>query len=261
MAAEKCGVALVRQARAWLSLFAMTTPLRTLLCTAVLLALPSLIGCAAVGGQTGEEGEGGQCKETPRALGLDETSPLGFSPRDVLGFAQGEHTAAFEWLGSPRVPYGPETGQGTLLLKVTSLGRARLVTRVPAGAAIVTEQLGCCPDSVQLDVRLVLQTEGGALNETFDAVLDAQTASSAALLVLLKPPLHGTLAFEPQALGKAVVEGIQLDARLGPADFSGMLHARFEEKSAGDDPEGSVSLTIEKLAEWGESAAAPLCIE
>ena len=238
----------------------MTTRLRALLSATLLMALPCLSAGCAAGGQTGEE-SGGHCQETSRALDLDTESPLGFSPRDVLGFAEGEHSTAFEWLPTPAVPYGPESGPGRLQLSVSSLGRARLVTREPNGTSDGTELLDCCPDSVQLDVQLTLRTEAGALDETVDAVLEAHAAGSASLLVLLSPPLRGTLTFDERALGDAVLEGVQLDVRLGPDDFSGMLHARFEETAAQNDPDASVSLSIRKLAEWGQASGPGYCVE
>jgi hypothetical protein len=237
----------------------MTNRLRPLLDAALIAALSSLAGCA--GGQTGHEGENANCKETARKLGLNEASPLGFSADEVLGFAEGAHVTSFDWQPSPDVPYGPESGVSELTLAVTSLGVQRFVTRELDGTSM-SEELGCCSDSLQLNVRIDLRTSSGALDETFDTVLEARHAGSASLSVRLGPVLRGKLAFDQQSLGTAKLEGLQLDARFAEGDFSGALHARFEETSLSDDPEGVTSLRIEQLAEWGQSAgSSSFCTE
>ena len=78
----------------------------------------------------------------------------------------------------------------------------------------------------------------------------------------MPPQLQGSLFFDQQALGAAKVEGIQLDAHFGAGDFSGTLHARFEETSGSNAPDSSVALSIMKLAEWGQVTSNPLmCAE
>jgi hypothetical protein len=234
----------------------MTIRIRPLFGAALLVGVT---GCA--GGQTGEE-ETASCVETSTELAADEVSSLGFSPNDVRNFIEGTHGASFEWQPSPK-PYGPESGPSELTLGVTSLGTSRFVERQPNTVATASQEAGsCCPEGVQLDVRIQLRTSGGALNETFNAVIEAQRASSASLMVLLAPELQGSLSFDQMALGKAKIEDFLLDAHFGPQDFSGTLHVRLEETSGASDSNASISLTTLGLAQWGEAPGnLPLCAE
>lgn len=228
-----------------------------LLSAAILAACA--VGCA--GGQTGDEGEDWHCSEEARALAADEVSPLGFSAADVLAYAQGSHSTSLEWQTARSVPYGPETGVGELSIEVESLGSARFVERTAPKGAVKLIHGDCCPESVEIDVQVTLRTAGGALNETFEAVLDATERDAAYLLTLIQPPLRGALTFDSQALHSAHLEDVQLDARFGPSELSGSLHARFESEASGEDLDGAVSLSIEPLAQWGEWSSLPLCGE
>lgn len=237
----------------------MTTRLRTLLNAALATALASGAGCA--GGQSGHEGEASLCQETKTELASHETAPLGFSPREVLALAEGEHTAAFEWQRSSNVPYGPESGPSELTLTVTNLGTYQFVARELREMSTTSEQAGCCPDAVQVSVRVALRTSGGALDEAFDAVLEAQAPGAAGLTWLIAPPLQGSLTFEQRALGSAKLAGVLLEARFGPTGLAGYLDAGFEDAAPGDDPDGVVMHSTTRLAEWGSLDSALMCTE
>jgi hypothetical protein len=237
----------------------MTRCLRTLLSAALATALASSAGCA--GGQSGHEGEASLCEETKTELAAHETAPLGFSPSEVLALAEGEHTAAFEWQRSSNVPYGPESGQSELTLTVTNLGAYQFVARELRETSAISEQAGCCPDALQVSVRVALRTSGGALDETFDAVLEAQGAGAAALTWLIAPPLQGSLTFDQPALGNAKLDGVLLEARFGPTGIGGYLDAGFEDAAPGDDPDGAVMHNTMRLAEWGSLDSALMCPE
>src|SRR5688572_27442580 len=87
MAEEKCGAALVGFCAVW------RTPVeRQLMRHAWYFCLLPVIACA--GGQTGDEGTGGNCEKPPVAVELDaHVAALGFSARDVLSLAEGERSA------------------------------------------------------------------------------------------------------------------------------------------------------------------------
>jgi hypothetical protein len=230
---------------------------RTLLAAALLVA--SAACCA--GGQTGDEGDAARCEQKPQQLALGEVSALGFSAARALALAEGAHAASFEWQPSTTVPYGPEAGPAELSLEVQSLGRARFVRRSWGEGSIRLDGGGCCQDAVQIDVRVTLRTSGGALNETFDTKLEATKPDVAYLSLLLKPPLTGSLAFDEQALGDAHLEDVQLDVRFAANELSGSIIARIESEPSAPGSDGVVSLTIEPLAEWGQSSGAQLCSE
>jgi hypothetical protein len=132
---------------------------------------------------SGEGTAGGACDETVSDVGLDEQTPLGFSADDVLAFAGGEHTVSLAWVES-NVAYGPEHGRSEITLTVEPLA-AHFVARSPktssgSGPTIdIGTPLDGCRGSVKIDVRLGLSTQGGALAETVDTVIEASAADFA----------------------------------------------------------------------------------
>ena len=222
----------------------MTLRLRQLTSLLLLTAFASAAGCA--GGQTGSEDVPGHCPEQKTPLALGEASPLGFSAADVLSFVEGEHVATIEWQPID-VPFGPESGKEELTLSVQNLGHARYVDR---------GQSACCFAAVQVDVRVTLQTSGGALGESFVTVLEANGADAAWLQMLIEPPLGGSLSFDQQALGAEQFIRLELYASFEAANFSGSLRAGFQN---GDGAAGTVGFRAPELARWGTPNSGPAC--
>jgi hypothetical protein len=225
----------------------MTLRLRQLASLLLLTAFASGSGCA--GGQTGSEDVPGQCREQRTPLALSEASPLGFSAADVLSFVEGAHVATIDWQPID-VTYGPESGSKELTLGVESLGNARYVDR---------GQSACCFAAVQVDVRVTVRTNGGALRESFVTVLEAQRADAAWLQMLIEPPLGGSLSFDQQALGAERFIRLELYAHFEAANFGGNVRAGFEDESRGDGANGVVSFRAPELARWGPTSSAPAC--
>lgn len=225
----------------------MTLRLRQLSSLLWLTVFASAPGCA--GGQTGSEDVPGRCSEQQTPLALGEGSPLGFSAADVLSFVEGEHVATIDWQPID-VTYGPESGRQELTLSVESLGNARYVDRGKSG---------CCFAAVQVDVRVTLRTNGGALRESFVTVLEAHGADAAWLQMLIEPPLGGSLTFDQQALGAERFIRLELYAHFEGANFSGSLRAGFQNESRGDGADGTVGFRAPELARWGPTSSAPAC--
>ncbi|HEY6078063.1 MAG TPA: hypothetical protein VIW29_04635 [Polyangiaceae bacterium] len=229
----------------------MATTTKTLLgCGAALLgALAS--GCSSSGGQTGEEQAPCWGEITP--LALDAESPLGFSAQDSLSLAVGKHTATLHWIPTMSYRYGPESGDGELQVRVTSLGRAYFATQGD-GQAI---QSLLCPPSVLADVTLELDSAGGALHESFRGVLAASNAESATLsATLLGGQLGGSFAFEPASLGVGkYLAQMTLNSSFSAGSFGGAISAGIEQAHS-DGANSAVSLENVPLAWWG-SAGVP----
>jgi len=190
------------------------------------------------------------CDEQRTPLELAEASPLGFSAADVLSFTEGEQVTTIEWQPID-LPYGPESGTTQLTLSVESLGRARYVDR---------GENSCCFDVVQIDVRVSLETSGGALGESFVAVLEARSPDAASLQTVIKPPLGGKLSFDQQALGTERLISLDLYAHFDGANFSGGLSAGFQSVSGADEADGVAGFRSIKIASWGSSSSAtPVC--
>lgn len=225
----------------------MTPRLRQLTSLLLLTVFASASGCA--GGQTGSETVPGRCSEQRTPLELAEASPLGFSAADVLSFAEGEHVTTIEWHPID-LPYGPESGTKQLTLSIESLGGARYVDR---------GESSCCFAAVQVDVRVTLETSGGALGESFVTVLEARSADAASLLTIIEPPLGGGLTFDQRALGAERFMRLELYAHFEAANFSGGLRAGFESTSGADQPDGVVGFRSLEIASWGAMSSAPAC--
>lgn len=228
------------------------TTTRIGLWAALLGALGS--GCAgASGGQTGDE-DGTPCWNKITPLALDAVSPLGFSPRESLNLAVGEHSAVLHWIPAVQFPYGPESGSGELHVTVESLGNARFATHEGNEA---TTELDYCSPSVLSDVSVDVDSAGGALREHFQTLLVATTKDAAGLgATLLGDHIAGNFAFDPAGLGDRTLAQVTLNSRFSIGSFSGTFSAGLEQRN-GDGATGTVSLQYVPLACWG-SAGPPL---
>lgn len=144
-------------------------------------------GGAADGGSEGTVNGGGFCdaQKTPLAT-LGSTTSLGFTAADVLALASGQHDAPLQWLSAAPETYGPESGVGQLHITVTAPApKPRFVhlTQKSASGAAPTIDIGTpgCFDRIELDVHVHVTTDGGALDESFEATLSAQTSRLAQL--------------------------------------------------------------------------------
>jgi hypothetical protein len=223
------------------------------LAAARLLLLSVLGGCGAQagGGQTGEE-SGDGCVLSTSLLSRDERSPLGFSAGQVLAFAEGEHSAGFNWLQAPGFSYGPESGAGNVTVQTSAVGPAKL-------ARIDTARSQAhCEDHLRIPVSVGLASAGGALDEEFTVDLIAATADAASVKQIVpSTALTGAFAFEPGTLGERRFSRLEVNLHFGPAAFAGYLFAGIESR---DDASGSASFQPLPLACWSEiPSLSPAC--
>ncbi|HYQ27081.1 MAG TPA: hypothetical protein VER04_07675 [Polyangiaceae bacterium] len=213
---------------------------------AAFLALPTLTGCGGgvqAGGQTGEESSDG-CVFVLTPLSAQELSPLGFSAEQVLALAKGEKLATFDWLETPGVTYGPESGAGQVTVDVSASGPAQF-------ARFQESKRGAqCHDHVEIPVNVALSTAGGALDESFTTTLVATSADEAAVTqVVPAAELRGTFAFSPDTLGARRFLRLEVNLRFGAEAFAGYLFGSLE---SGDAASGVTSFQPVPLACWGE---------
>jgi len=222
------------------------------LATALPMALSALGGCGAqVGGQTGEETDDG-CVFAASQLSLQEPSPLGFSAGQALALAEGQRSAAFGWLQTPGIVYGPESGAGQIMVRTSAVGPAKFARVDPS------RSLPHCKDHVLIPVNVVLATAGGALEESFTVNLTAVTADEAAVTELVpSAELNGAFAFAPGALGGRRFGRLEINLRFRAEDSAGYLLAGIE---GGDEASGTASFQALPLACWGDIPALfPAC--
>jgi hypothetical protein len=229
----------------------------TLFCVALLVQAWSacaLCACTDAGTSTGNPGPidggpprevdnngdgdfagSGYCNAGPKtALALDEDSPLGFSPNDILAFASGTHEDTIRWNAQAMVEYGPESGEGAITITITPKGTARHVEPAPpgsggtdiGGAAPAIDIDSNCTSWIEIDVEVSVETEGGALDETFEAVLRAHTPITTSLYASFKADaLEGS--FEAEGTGGLagfVLGGTQIGVRFSTFGVSGSFH-------------------------------------
>jgi hypothetical protein len=202
-------------------------------------------GCAA-GGQTGEETFEPCRQHAVLSLALDDVSALGFSAREVLTFAEGEHTARVQFYPSERFPYRPTEANGLVRLNVTSLGQARFIDLEPRGDG---PELYCA-DRLEIPVRVQFSTEGGAFDEAFESRLVSEFADAARLEHAFDlETLRGSFRFEPEAFSEHRLHRFGASVVFEAEGTSGRLDAAFEH-SAGTSPDSSVSLQQVNIARW-----------
>jgi hypothetical protein len=152
------------------------------------------------------------------------------------------------WNSGPPLQFGPEQGRSELSLEITARANpARYVERSPessrGGAEIALGII--CNASVDIDVSVRMTSQGGALDEAFDATLSATSKQVAKLNASLKPSmLHGALELEPNAMGYTF-DGIQLSASLAALGVTGTLNGSASMKGV---PNGAA--VSAPLARW-----------
>ena len=154
------------------------------------------------------------CQEVVTVLsGVDATSEIGFTAADVLGVAEGSHTAPIFWHQGD-VQFGPETGEGELGVEVSYAGgEIRYVHATAPDAA----EMGCV-DRLEIDAGVKLHTAGGALNESFASTLRASQPDVAMIRhELAFDEIAGAL--EVTAVEPANGEAAPISVELGVSTF------------------------------------------
>lgn len=195
-----------------------------------------------VGGhQTGELGGGGYCDATKRVLkSTSEDVDLGFTAADILAFAEGTHEESIRWHDSFIATLGPEMGEHKVTVTVhNNDGEVRLMTpKTEAGGgtgiepAIDIGTVGGCSPWLEIDVKVTIKTDGGALDESFDATLRARNALFATLFTH-PDPKHLGGSFAPKEILEPGFELTQLDLSIGftPFGMSGLFDGVFTQQS------------------------------
>lgn len=248
MANEMCALALDGAACVWP--IAWVTNIAPASLRGALALLLGLTGCGAqAGGQTGAETDG-PCTFEVSPLGLEGMSPLGFTPRDALSLAEGEHHLVLRWLPAPTSPYGPESGQGELVLEVTGLERADFAE------VDWSKSSGPCQSQVRVAVRVRLSTAGGAFREDFETrLISVEPGTASFSQVLAGEDIGGSFAFTPQVLTSQELARVQVDSSFVEGRVFGAASAGLAGNDEGADANAAASFESVPLACWGDSAS------
>ena len=164
-----------------------------------LCALPSCI----FGGQTGQDSEtskGRQGCDARSPIGDDDaTTELGFSPNQAIAALQGPFAAELKWF---------ETGQSTrVTFSVQYAGNTAELVRQDCGAHL----------SLQVIARIA--TDGGLLDETLPATLNASAPDSVQLSMIVPiGALHGSYDDTKPARGN-----LRIDVTIDSGQTNGIL--------------------------------------
>jgi hypothetical protein len=175
----------------------------------------------------------------------------------VLARATGEFASTLRWpAAGGNVSAAPESGDVPLMIRVSHLGgAATYVDGVIEGDPPGTEALGC-PDHVEVEVSVEIRTDGGALNERFDAVLVMEQRIGRIRYRAPLRSLGGSLSLEPPAPRgpKQLVLGPELDYSLQVSELgtSGRLAVIVREFTDGADTtsEPVDALPLVDFAAW-----------
>lgn len=182
---------------------------------------------------TGSEADLG-CTEEVEPLSMEEDSPLGFGGRALTTLAGGEHSAPFTYQD------GTET---TMTVSVSYTGgQIRYVDReVEEGGdgmePAIEEAAALCPDTVEVDVALEIETADGAFNEEWESYVYATSADLASFYQEFDPTdLVGTYEIAAALTAAEVTDYDELRAwASGTIDLSGTNGALEAQASGTED--------------------------
>lgn len=158
----------------------------------------------------------------------------------VLARITGEFESTLRWSASNgKVSAAPESGDVPVTIRIShDGGPATYVDGLTEGDPPGTEVLGC-PDRVEVEVSVEVQTDGGALNERFDAIVAMQHRVGEIHYRAPRRSLGGSLSLEPAPPvgSKQLVLGPELDyfLRVSELGTSGLLAVIVREFTDGTD--------------------------
>lgn len=209
------------------------------------------------GDSAGGLANGGYCEAgamTP--LELDEDSPLGFAMTDILAFAEGTHEEAIRWNPQPGLELSPESGQGSITIIVTASGAPRFVEpKQPEGGNALIDLPaveGGCVSWIEIDVDVTVETSGGALDESFEAVLRAHDPRTASIYATLDPTKLGgdfTVDITGSELEGFTLTDLYFEARFSQYGAGGTFRGLLEHRS--DDTDVAAGTGAEPFADFG----------
>jgi hypothetical protein len=181
--------------------------------------------------------EDGCAPALARVSSVDEATPLGFTAVDVLARLSGPRSSALDWLEAASseeylIEYGPERGRSTLDLDVR-LADGPILHRYRTPVLGAPEGTECDAGALEIPVEVTLRSAGQALDERFEATLEARVPYRARLTKTFAPgSLAGGLELDKvRSLDPArtfELGALTLDAVLWPGGSMGSLAARVD---------------------------------
>lgn len=174
-------------------------------------------------------------------LGIDETSPLGFSGRDMLDLAEGVYRTTLSY----------ENGETTGLRSVVNYTDGNVVfidrrrTEDSAGPS------AACPDSLEVTVEARIETDDGRFDEDFGAVLTALQPSENGYFVELNPDaMQGSFDFSEFDDGSYDRRRVFIDALFDSQGSNGRISGVGENDDDPDNPDDTASSRFVPIGNW-----------
>jgi hypothetical protein len=171
-----------------------------------------------------------------REIALDATlEGAAFTAQDVLAWVERTHVEAIRWVQPLGATVGPESGERALYITVTRASdraREHVPETIPIGHGTR------CEHWLELDVKLALQTDDGALNEAIEGTLYTSDARVAYFHASAgDDAFGGELTIEP--ISEGGLSRFDLEIVLSPQGVGGALYAVWLVQTADfsyDDP-------------------------
>jgi hypothetical protein len=214
--------------------------------------------------------ENGCVPALSRIASVDEATPLGFTALDVLTRLAGPSSSTLDWLDPApseeyQLEYGPERGRSTLDVDVR-VAEGPILYRHRVPSLLAEADTECDPGALEIPVEVTLHSGGQALDERFEATLEARVPYRAHLTKTLRPnALAGGLEFDrltsldPERGFQLL--GLTFDAVLWPGGSMGSLGASVEARHATPSdrlrPAPAAAGQPREVATWPSAESCP----
>lgn len=205
-------------------------------------------------GEISNAGGGTNCKiKSAQEIGVDAETSLGFKASDLLAFVEGKHEEKLRWNPQDGFGYGPESGEHALTIEITRKGAPRLTHYTPVssngGEIGLLGGADDCSDAIEIDVQVHVETDQGALDETFDSTLVARNRKSISIYHRLKDDAaNGSFATTSVSVPNARVVQLSLGMTLTEFGTQGSFTGILEQRSNGAVSAGA---SRDPIASWG----------
>ena len=204
--------------------------------------LGAMTGCSLgqIGGEVdNSEGHTGRvCDEVEEAVGVEELTELGFSAEQLSERIEGSFSAPMTWKNPGRdgVEVVPAAGETTLDVTVVPRPEtAVFVQREPRSSgdgrevALVGGE-GDCPDVLRIESEVHVESENGALDDTFIVVFEATDDKVARASIALPPgELEGSFDVDVSELDNATSDDAWLRLQIAFGAISGTIEGSVEQ--------------------------------
>jgi len=149
-----------------------------------LITIPAWLLLAGCVGGARDLASAPRCEDTPTVITLEEVSELGFSGAETLALAEGAFDGLLSWHGDDYADPSEVSTSPVHVSVAYAEGEVRLVASqavYPEGDAPTMDLGLICEDYLEVDVSLVVTTEDGGLDESYEVALrsfDGQRATA-----------------------------------------------------------------------------------